>query len=121
MSGRQPFTNSLKTGNVLVAKCTKCNAMHLATVTFCNKCGSRKFSIEEKKAYGVVTTYTIITVAPEGFEELTPYAWVVMSIDETNLHISGFMAGIATPDKLLVGARVKVTGFDKRGVIIESY
>ena len=29
---------------------------------------------------GKVVTYTIMTVPPAGFEELAPYAWVVMEL-----------------------------------------
>lgn len=119
MSTREAFSNSAKSGKVLLAKCTKCDTLHLAMVMFCEKCGSRKFTTQENDAKGTVVTYTIITIAPEGFENLTPYAWVVMALDGTNLRISGFMKGIGSPDDLLVGSRIKVTNHDERGVIIE--
>jgi hypothetical protein len=69
---------------------------------------------------GTVATYTIITVAPAGFEKHTPYAFVVMNVDNSDLRISGFMGGIATPADLPVGIRAKITGFDERGIIIEK-
>lgn len=69
---------------------------------------------------GVVVTYTIITVAPEGFEKYVPYAWVVMKIDNSELRISGFMGGIGSPVDLPLGTKVKVTGHDERGIIIEK-
>ena len=119
MSAREAFSNSAKSGKVLVAECAKCGALHLAVVTFCDECGSRKFETREVDARGTVATYTIITVAPEGFEGHTPYAWVVMALEGTKLRVSGFMAKIASPDELPVGARIRVTGYDERGMIIE--
>ena len=52
---------------------------------------------------GSIATYTIITVPPEGFEKYTPYAWVVMDLDNSKLRISGFMGGIAKPADLPIG------------------
>lgn len=119
MSVHTAFSNSAKSGKALLAKCSKCDHLQLGTATFCSKCGSRKFTSEEKPAKGKVATYTIITVPPDGFEKYTPYAWVVMTIADTDLRVSGFMAGIATPKDLAVGDSVKVTGFDERGIILE--
>ncbi len=119
MSGQKAFSESAKSGKVLLAKCSKCGELHLGTVMFCAKCGSRKFDSQEVDARGTVATYTIITVPPDGFEKYAPYAWVVMALDGTDLRISGFMAGIASPDDLPVGVRIRVTGDDERGVIME--
>ena len=70
---------------------------------------------------GSVATYTIITVPPAGFEKYTPYAFVVLQLDDdSGLRISGFMGGIAIPDDLPVGTKAKITGFDERGIIIEK-
>ena len=44
----------------------------------------------------------------------------MLNLDNTDLRISGFMAGIATPADLPVGIRAKMTGFDERGIIIEK-
>lgn len=119
MSVNKAFSDSAKSGKVLLAKCSKCSMLHLGTVAFCSKCGSREFNTQETDARGTVATYTIITVPPDGFEKYTPYAWVVMAVDGTELRISGFMSGIKTSDELPVGARIKVVDFDERGVIIE--
>lgn len=119
MSASKLFSQSAKSGKVLLAKCSKCDTLRLGTTVFCNKCGSRKSDTQEVDARGTVATYTIITVPPDGFEKYTPYAWVVMALDGIGLRISGFMAGIATPKDLPVGARIKVTGVDERGIIIE--
>ena len=43
-----------------------------------------------------------------------------MQLDDTDLRISGFMSGIATPADLPVGTRAKIVDFDERGIIVEK-
>lgn len=120
MSVKQLFVEKAKEGKVLVHKCQKCGHSHMSTVYFCQKCGSKDFENEFLEGVGSIATYTIITVAPAGFEKFTPYAFVVMKLDNSDLRISGFMGGIASPAELPVGTRAKVTGYDERGLIIEK-
>ena len=120
MAAKQEFVEQAKEGKVLARKCSKCGELHLATVYFCQKCGNSSFENAVLEGQGSVATYTIITVPPAGFEKYTPYAWVVLKLDNSDLRVSGFMAGIATPADLPVGTRAKITGFDDRGIIIEK-
>jgi len=120
MTIKEQLIENAKQGKVLAHKCTSCGLLHLSTVYFCQKCGSKGFEDAILDGVGSVATYTIITVAPAGFEKYTPYAFVVLQLDNTNLRISGFMAGIATPADLPVGTRAKIIGFDERGIIIEK-
>lgn len=124
MSAKPEFIDAAKAGNVLARKCIKCGELHLATVYFCKKCGSKGFSNSTIKGTGKVVTYTIMTVPPAGFEDLTPYAWVVMELDDTSelmspIRISGFLASIQKPEDLPIGTAVKVVGFDNRGIVLE--
>jgi len=80
LSAKPEFIEAAKAGNVLARKCTKCDELHLATVYFCSKCGSKEFEDSILKGTGKVVTYTIMTVPPAGFEDLAPYAWVVMEL-----------------------------------------
>ena len=120
MSVKEQFIENAKDGKVLTHKCTSCGLLHLSNVYYCEKCGSKGFEDSILEGVGSVATYTIITVAPAGFEKYTPYAFVVMKLDNSDLRISGFMANIATPADLPVGTRAKITGFDERGIIIEK-
>lgn len=120
MSIKEQLIEKAKEGKVLAHKCTKCGHLHLSTVYFCEKCGSKGFENEVLDGVGSVATYTIITVPPAGFEKYTPYAFVVLQLDGSDLRISGFMSGIATPADLPVGTRAKITGFDERGIIMEK-
>ena len=120
MSIKEQFIENAKQGKVLTHKCTSCGLLHLSTVYYCQKCGSKGFEDAILDGVGSISTYTIITVAPAGFEKYTPYAFVVLQLDNSDLRISGFMAGIATPEDLPVGTKAKITGFDDRGIIIEK-
>ena len=120
LSAKPEFIESAKAGNVLARKCSKCGELHLATVYFCKKCGSKEFEDSIIKGSGKVATYTIMTVPPEGFEDLAPYAWVVMEIDDSDIRVSGFLPKIATPADLPIGTPLKITGFDERGIVLEK-
>jgi len=124
LSAKSEFIDAAKAGNVLARKCTKCGELHLATVYFCKKCGSKGFSNSTIKGTGKIVTYTIMTVPPAGFEDLTPYAWVVMELDDTSelmnpIRISGFLPNIQKPEDLPIGTPVKVVGFDDRGIVLK--
>ena len=120
MSGTQEFIDVAKSGKVLARKCKKCGELHLATVYFCQNCGNKEFENAFLEGKGSIATYTIITVPPAGFEKYTPYAWVVLSLENSELRISGFMAGIAKPADLPVGTKAKIVGYDDRGILIEK-
>lgn len=109
-----------KEGKLLTHKCTECGYLHLSTAYYCLKCGSKGFEDTILDGMGTVATYTIITVAPAGFEKYTPYAFVVLKLDSSDLRISGFMPDIATPADLPVGTKAKIAGFDERGILIEK-
>ena len=72
------------------------------------------------KGTGKVVTYTIMTVPPAGFEDLAPYAWVVMELDDSGIRVSGFLGKIPTPEDLPIGTSIKIMGFDERGIVLEK-
>ena len=118
MSVEEQLIEYAKQGKLLTHKCTNCGYLHLSTAYYCLKCGSEGFEDVLLEGKGSIATYTIITVAPAGFEKYTPYAFVVLKLDDADLRISGFMEGIATPADLPVGTKAKISGFDERGIII---
>ena len=79
-------------GKLLTHKCTDCGYLHLINCIFLQKCGSKGFEDVFLDGKGTIATYTIITVPPAGFEKYTPYAFVVLKLDDSDLRISGFMA-----------------------------
>lgn len=117
---KQEFINNAKEGKVLARKCTKCGHLHLVTTYFCQNCGNKSFENVIIDGKGFVVTYTIITVPPDGYEKYVPYAWVIMKLDNSELRISGFMAGIGSPADLPLGTKVKIVGYDERGIVFEK-
>ena len=117
---KQEFIAHAKEGKILAHKCTNCGNIHLATVYFCAKCGKKGFEDLILDGHGSIETYTIMTVPPSGFEKYAPYAWVVMSIDNSDLRISGFLPNIAKSEDLPIGTKAKITGFDDRGIVLEK-
>ncbi len=120
LSAKQEFIDIVKSGKILARKCKKCSELHLATVYFCQNCGNREFENAILEGQGSIATFTIITVPPAGFDKYTPYAWVVLKLDNSDLRVSGFMGGIAKPVDLPIGTRAKIVGFDDRGILIEK-
>lgn len=120
LAAKEEFISTVKSGKILAHKCTKCGYLHLATTYFCQNCGNRGFENVSIEGKGTVATYTIITVAPAGYEKYTPYAWVVMKLDGANLRISGFMQNIKSPSDLPLGTKAKIAGYDERGILIEK-
>ena len=120
LSAKQEFIDTVKSGKVLARKCKKCGELHLATVYFCQNCGNKEFENAFLEGKGSIATYTIITVPPAGFEKHTPYAWVVLKLENSELRVSGFMAGVAKPADLPVGTKAKIVGYDDRGILIEK-
>ena len=120
LSAKPEFIDAAIAGNILARKCTKCDELHLATVYFCSKCGSKEFEDSILKGTGKVVTYTIMTVPPAGFEDYTPYAWVVMELDDSGIRVSGFLPNIEKPEDLPIGTAVKVDGFGECGLILKT-
>jgi len=119
LSAKSEFIEAAKAGNVLARKCTKCDELHLATVYFCKKCGSKEFEDSILKGTGKVVTYTIMTVPPAGFEDLAPYAWVVMELGDSGIRVSGFLPNIQKPGDLPIGTAIKVDGFGECGIVLK--
>ena len=120
MNEKQDFIEHAKEGKILAHKCTNCGNLSLATVYFCEKCGKRGFEYLALDGQGKVETYTIMTVPPTGFEKYAPYAWAVISLDNYDLRVSGFLPNIQKPEDLPIGAAVKVVDFDDRGIVLKK-
>ena len=108
------FIDSAIKGKILVNKCRNCGQLMLETVYYCPVCSKSDFELVEFDGVGTVVTHTIQAVAPEGFEDLDSYAWVVFNVDNTMIRASGFLPGIKVPADLPIGSKVKVTGYNKK-------
>jgi uncharacterized protein len=117
----EKFIEAANRKKILAQKCIKCGHLMLETVLFCEKCAGNKFEQVDLQGTGIVVTYTIQAVVPEGFEDAGSYAWVVFKIDNAPLRASGFLPGIKTPADLPIGTKVKVAGYDpKHGLMLQK-
>lgn len=118
MISREQFVAKVKDGKVLAYKCKKCGNLQLATVVFCAKCYSQDFEVVEVEGKGKVVTYTIQNVAPQEYEKYGLYAWVVVRLD-AGFNISGFLPNVDSPKNLPINARIKIAGYDEKGILLE--
>ena len=120
-STQEKFILAAKKGKILANRCANCGNIMLETVYYCSKCGKSIFEPINLDGVGSVVTHTIQAVAPEGFEDVESYAWVVFKLDNEAIRASGFLPGIRTPEELPIGSRVKVIGYDnKHGLTLEK-
>jgi uncharacterized protein len=117
----QEFAETANRKRILAQKCVKCGHLMLGTVLFCEKCAGNKFEQVDLEGNGIVVTYTIQTVVPEGFEDAGSYAWVIFKLDSAPIRVSGFLPGIKTPADLPIGTPVRVVGYDsKHGLVLQK-
>ncbi|NOJ30312.1 MAG: nucleotide-binding protein [Nitrososphaeraceae archaeon] len=121
LTPRQKFIAAANRSKILLNKCKNCGHMMLETVIYCEKCYHKNFESTEVDGIGSVETYTIQSVAPEGFEDVESYAWVVFKLDNILLRTSGFLPGIMKPEDLPLKTRVRVVGFNHiHGLVLEK-
>ncbi len=121
-SSREKFIQFAKNLKILFNQFTKFNNIILETFYYCHKCFSNSFRQISFNGIGKVVTYTIQAVAPEGFEDVNSYAWVIFRLDDYDINISGFLPEISSPSDLPLGSKIKVIDFhDKHGLILQKY
>jgi len=105
-------------------KCKNCGSIQFPGRLICPDCGAREFETIKLSGKGELTTYTIIRVAPMGFEDLAPYAIGIVKLDE-GIHVMGQIAD-CDPEKLKIGDRVssqfrRINEEGKTGMIMYGY
>ncbi len=86
----QQFAEGLKQEKLLGLRCNDCGAYTAPPKLVCFGCGSENLEIEELGKKGVIKTYTIIRVPPEGFQpdnvialvELEEGPWVMGNVED---------------------------------------
>jgi scaffold protein (connect acetoacetyl-CoA thiolase and HMG-CoA synthase) len=106
MSTHAPFTveqfyKFLGERKLMAAKCQKCGKIHLPPRPLCDNCYSQQFDWISVSGKGKLLTYTIINIAPQQFQALTPYAVGIVQL-ENNLKIPSMIQG-ATQEQLKIG------------------
>jgi len=107
MSNQQPpftidqFYKFLQQGKLMASKCQKCGKIHLPPRPLCSNCYSQQFTWVTISGRGKLLTYTVIHVAPQQFQALTPYAVGIVEL-ENGLKIPGMIQEIVQ-EQLKIG------------------
>ena len=111
MSEETPFTISsfykfVSEKRLMAAKCNECGAEFLPPKPMCTKCFSTNLKWIEVDGKGKLLTYTIIYIAPEQFQDMTPY---IIGIVEFNngLRLPGIIRGVK-PEVIKIGMNLKI-------------
>jgi uncharacterized protein len=63
-------------------KCSKCGKIAFPSRLICPDCGSEEFTVINLSGKGKIVSHTVIRTAPDGFEDLAPYAVGIIELDE---------------------------------------
>ncbi|MGD0711072.1 MAG: Zn-ribbon domain-containing OB-fold protein [Bacteroidales bacterium] len=85
-------------------KCKKCGKITFPQRLICPECGSEEFTKFNLSGKGKIETFTIIRTAPDGFEDLAPYAVGIIALDE-GIRILAQITD-CNPEELKIGDRL---------------
>ena len=102
------FKDGLREDKLLGLKCLDCNAVVVPPNGVCTECGSLNMEVRPTPARGVIKTFTVIRVGPEGYPP--PYVVAMVELEEKSW-IMGNLEGL-DPNSLtldIIGRPVKVS------------
>ena len=102
----EQFYKFLEQSKLMAGICQKCKKVHLPPRPYCDKCGSTQFSWLNISGKAKLVTYTIINIAPQQFQSLTPYAAGIVQL-AGGIRIPGIIQGVPH-DKLWIGMDLMV-------------
>jgi uncharacterized OB-fold protein len=111
MIPNQPFTieqfyKFLGQQKLMAGKCLKCGKIHLPPRPLCDNCFSQQFEWVTVSGKGKLLTYTVISITPEQFQALTPYAVGIVQL-ENGLKIPGMIQN-TTQQQLQIGMELNL-------------
>ncbi|MHB8084903.1 MAG: Zn-ribbon domain-containing OB-fold protein [Dehalococcoidia bacterium] len=101
------YNAALKQNKLVGLKCQGCGEVTVQPRLACRKCGSTDLIITDLKGVGIIQSFTVMNVAPEGMEARIPYIVVLVELNE-GPWIMGNLSGIAPADATmdLIGTQV---------------
>jgi uncharacterized protein len=104
-----PFWEGAGQGRLVLQRCSACARFHHPPVPLCPECHCSEFEATPVSGRGRVSHFTVMRQARVvGFEDLVPYACLVVEIDEQpGVHVVGNLVD-APADAAHVGMRVEV-------------
>ncbi|MBS7639618.1 MAG: Zn-ribbon domain-containing OB-fold protein [Candidatus Bathyarchaeia archaeon] len=102
----EQFYRFVGEGKLMGAKCGRCGGIFVPPRPLCPKCQSRDLGWVQLKNRGKLLTYTVIHVAPEEFQQMTPYALGIIELED-GVRLPGIIRGVKHED-LRVGMTLEV-------------
>ena len=101
------YQRGLEKGKFLGLRCNNCNAVTFPPMAVCRSCGGTALKVTEIGGEGILRTFTVIRVAPEGMDP--PYVTAMVETDE-GAWVMGNLVGINPDDAdmRLMGQRVRL-------------
>jgi len=101
------FAVYLKDGHLMGSKCKGCGYQTFPPRADCPECGSGEFEFAEYSGKGTVQTYSKISAAPTGFEDMAPYTVTVVDLEEGG-RLLGWLGETIPAGDLQIGQDVQV-------------
>jgi uncharacterized OB-fold protein len=101
------FAKHLKNGHLMGSKCKSCGYATYPPRADCPQCMSAEWEFAEWGGAGEVVTYTRITAAPTGFQDIGEYIVGVVDLKDGGRLVAWFGEGFGEDD-IQVGMQVQV-------------
>jgi hypothetical protein len=113
------YNAALKQAKLQGLKCESCGNVMAQPRLVCGKCGSTGLSVIDLKGSGVIQSFTVMNVAPEGREAEVPYIIVLVELSE-GPWIMGNLSGTAPADATMdiIGKQVMM---GKPVIVVDKY
>ncbi|MEM2122567.1 MAG: Zn-ribbon domain-containing OB-fold protein [Candidatus Bathyarchaeia archaeon] len=93
-----------------LTRCNECRSVYGSPRTICPRCGSKNLIWAPSKGLGRLATWTVIYVAPPGFEGKTPYIMGIVELEEGGRILSTIEH--IEPEKLRMGLKLKINYYE---------
>jgi len=104
------YEEGLRNGKLLGLRCASCGGITCHPMPVCQWCGGRSLARVELCGEGELTTFTVIRVPSEGFEEEAPYIPCLVKTKEGPCVIGRLDYDTESATQELIGKPVKMSG-----------
>ena len=101
------FATYLKDGRLMGSECADCGHRSFPPRADCADCMSEAFEFIEVSGRGTVHTFTTISAAPSGFEQLAPYRIGLVDLEEGGRALAWFGDTLADAEPA-IGMQVQI-------------
>ena len=104
------YEEGLRNGKLLGLRCASCGGITCHPMPVCQWCGGRSLKRVELCGDGELTTFTVIRVPSEGFEEGAPYIPCLVKTKEGPCVVGRLDYDTESATQELIGKQVKMSG-----------